>query len=121
MTVRPSNASNPAAEIVVETMVRATPEDYGCLQAVARPGEPRAHTYLRAVRELVVPPTILLRYRKPPLFPTWMQMGPLSPMAADTRAQLFLASRWEIEVREVAGVMPGPAWPEDEDEAGEDE
>jgi hypothetical protein len=116
-----SNASNSAPEIVAETMVRATPEDYACLMAVARPGEPRAHTYLRAVREAVIPPTILVRYRHPPLFPNWMQMGPLSPLAANTRAQMFIASKWEVEVREVPGAMPAPLWPEDEsDEEGED-
>jgi len=113
-----SNSRNSAPEIVAETMVRATPEDYACLMAVAKPGEPRAHTYLRAVREAVIPPTILLRYRKPPLFPAWMCMGPMSPLAANTRAQMFLASKWEVEVREVPGAMPAPLWPDD---AGDDE
>ena len=116
-----SNSSNSAPEIVSETMVRATPEDYACLMAVTKPGEPRAHTYLRVMREAVIPPTIILRYRKPPLFANWMQMGPMSPLAANTRALMFLASKWEVEVREVPGAMPAPLWPEDEDADGEDE
>jgi hypothetical protein len=116
----PSNSRNSAPEIVCETMVRATAEDFGCLQAVARPGEARAHTYLRAVRELVLPPTWIVRYRKPPLVPDWCLMGPMSPLSAMTRAELFLGSGWQVELKEVPGAMPGPAWPEEEEEEEEE-
>ena len=100
-------------DIVVETMVRGTAEDLGALQAVARPNEPRAQTYLRVVREAVLPPTILLRYRKDPLFPAWMTMGPLSPLAADERGRALLARGFTVELAEVEGRAPQPAWPED--------
>jgi hypothetical protein len=103
-----------ATEFVAEVMVRLDAEDFGVLQAIQHPGEARAHAYLRVAREAVLPPTILLRYRKPPLFPAWLQMGPLSPLTADTRAQRFLAQRFEVEVVEVAPTGPAPAWPSDE-------
>lgn len=125
MTARPSNPGNSttddADEIVCQTMVRVNAEDYACLMAVGRPGEARAHIYARAVREAVIPPTIILRYRKAPLFPTWLEMGPMSPLAADTRGRMFLASGWEVEARSVAPRPLAPMWPDDDNDDQEDE
>lgn len=105
-----------ATDFVTEVMVRLTAEDFGVLVSIQRPGEARAHAYLRVAREAVLPPTILLRYRKPPLFRDWLQMGPLSPLTADTRAQALIAQRFEVEAVEVAPRGPAPAWPSDEPE-----
>ena len=101
-------------------MVRVSPENYGILREVGLPGEPSAHTYLRCARMCVMPPTIIVRYRKAPLFPQWLTMGPLSPESADFRGTMLASKGWEVEVSEVKGAMPGPAWPDDETTDDED-
>lgn len=106
-------SEKPSREIVVETMVRGTAEDLGALHAVAHPNEARAQTYLRVVREAVLPPTIMLRYRKPPLFKDWLEMGPLSPIAADARGEQLLARKFEVQLAVVEPSGPRPAWPDD--------
>lgn len=103
----------PPTEYAAEVMLRLTPEDFGVLQSIQLPGEPRAHAYLRVAREAVLPPSLLLRYRKPPLFPTWLTMGPLSPLQADARGKALLERGFAVELAEVEGRSPAPMWPED--------
>lgn len=107
-------------EYVAQVMVRLTEEDYGCLQSVALPNEPRAHTFTRALRESLMPRTCLLRYRKAPLFPHWMDWGPHSPVAADVRGQHLLRSGFEVEVVMVDPPLPLPAHPDDDNESDDD-
>lgn len=90
-------------EWAAQVMVRLADQDLVALQAVQRPGEARAHTYLRLAREAALPAEVTLRYRKAPLFPEWMTWGPLSPIAADERGQLLLSRGFEVQVQ-VPGV-----------------
>lgn len=111
-------------EIVAEVMVRLTAEDFGVLHSIQQPDEPRAHVYLRVAREAVMPPTILVRYRRAPLFPKWLVMGPLSPLTADFRGRALLRQGWEVEAEEVAPKPPAPLHPDDlieEEEEPDDE
>ncbi len=110
-----------AKDIVSEVMVRLTPEDYAVLQAIQLPGEPRAHAYLRAARLAVMPPTVVVRYRKDPLFPAWMQMGPLSPLDAEMRGKMLMDRGWTVEAMEVEARPIGRAWPEDEEQEEDDD
>lgn len=100
--------------------MRLTADDYGHFVHVALPGEPRAHTFVRVMREAILPRTCLLEYRKAPLFPEWMRWGPHSPLAAEMRGRQLLASGFEVRVVQVEAPSPSPAAPEDEDEDTDD-
>lgn len=80
-------------------------DDADALASCAKPGEPAAHTYLRLARENVMPHTIKLRYRKAPLFPDWMEVGPMSPITAVDRGEHLLRRGFEVETVQVAGVI----------------
>jgi hypothetical protein len=90
-------------EWAAQVMVRLTDEDLVALQAVQAPGEARAHTYIRLAKEAALPAEVMLRYRKPPLFPEWMTWGPLSPIAADERGQLLLKRSFDVEIQRAEG------------------
>jgi hypothetical protein len=107
-------------EYVAQVMVRLTADDYGHLVHVALPNEPRAHTFVRVMREAVLPRTCLLEYRKAPLFPDWLRWGPHSPLAAEYRGRQLLASGFEVRVVEVEPTPPAPAHPEDDDDDNDD-
>jgi hypothetical protein len=81
-------------------------QDAANLDACALPGEASSHTYLRLAAESVLPRTIMLMYRKEPLFPDWMDMGPLSPLEADNRGNALIRKGFDVKVRAVA---PKPA------------
>ena len=89
-------------EWVATVLVRLTPEDLGALEAVGRSGEPRAHTFRRLAHEAVVPADTLIRYRKAPLLPAWLEQGPLSVTAAEERGRAMLARGFEVELHQVA-------------------
>lgn len=114
-----------AREYAAQVMVRLTEDDFGYLVAVGLPGEPRAHTLLRCMKEAILPRTCLLRYRKAPLFREWMTWGPHSPLAAEQRGRQLLAGGFEVEVVHVEPPPPPAAHPDDleddELEPGDDE
>ncbi len=106
--------------VVQEVMVRMDAEEFGVLQHVALPGEAMAHTFLRTMTEAVLPRDILLRFRVKPddrrsrLFPDWVQQGPMSVEQAAYRGQMLLMKGYyEVETRQVPGISPSPAWPEE--------
>jgi len=108
-------------EVVANVMVRLDATELGAMGVVGKPGEARAHTLIRCMMEAVLPRDILLRYRMPPghrahrLFPNWMTHGPMSPEEAIWRGERLLAKGCEVETIQVPGVMPRPAWPEEEE------
>lgn len=107
-------------DYAAHVMVRLTLDDFGYLATVGLPGEPRAHTFLRCLRESSLPRTCLLRFRKAPLFKDWMQWGPHSPIAAEQRGRQLLAGGFEVEVLEVEPPPPPPAHPDDLEELDDD-
>lgn len=79
-------------------LVRLTAEDLQVLQAIQLPGEPRAHAYLRAARHIVVTPlTVMLRYRKAPMFKAWLEQGPMSVVDAELRGARLVSNGFEVE------------------------
>lgn len=82
----------------LEILVRCDADDADALHACAKPGEPAAHTYLRLAREASLPPSVLLEYRKAPLFPDWMSWGKVSPITADDRARHLKAKGFDVRV-----------------------
>lgn len=92
-----------AIEYPIAVMVRLDEEHFGLMHGVQGPGEPRAHVFLRLLREASMPPNTFLYYSKLPLFENEMRMGPLSPIAADNRGQKLMRQGWTVRVEVVDG------------------
>jgi hypothetical protein len=103
-------------EWAAEIMVRLDADDYACLEAVMQqhPGTTRTEACRVALRNAVMPADVLLRYRRLPLFPTWMVWGPLTPLDAHQRGSRLLAQGFEVETVQVPPVKPRPLWPEED-------
>lgn len=84
-----------------EVRLLLTQEDVAVWETVALPGEPKAHTYLRVAREALPRASVVLRYRKAPLFPQWMQQGPMNPVAADQRGRHMLKQGFEVVAEQI--------------------
>lgn len=100
-------------EWAAEVMVRLNEDDLIHLNAVARPGEARAHTFLRCMRNAILPSDVLLRYKLPEehknhrLFPNWSVNGPMTADQALWKGELLLRKGYLVETKQVE---PGPPW-----------
>lgn len=105
-----------------KVLLNLSAEDLGVLLNVAKPNEPRAHTYLRLARQAVLPADTMLRYRLAPdhpqhkLFPDWRVWGPFTPVDALDRGSQLMRKGYEVETIQVDPKPPPPAWDEPEEE-----
>ena len=114
-----------ARVVIASVLVRLDANEFGIMHAVARPGEPRAHTLTRCMMDAVLPRNMVVRFRireddkRHHICPDWITQGPMTLDQALFYVQaLERKSYYEMKLEQV-DAKPPPAVhadPEEDDE-----